>query len=148
MYRRSRGRNNEFVCLFVRQPTFRNEESRVVEVRESVAVVAFPFNFLVALLTDDESCEGAIHRVIGDLAWREDRSSYQETDVGSGNQEQTYSVYLCMMFGATQWLNLAFSPCVSPVSSHSLKTCRSVFVCVCLVTCPARMTPFGHCMLG
>lgn len=118
MYRRSRGLCVG-VCPLVRQPTFRYEESRVVEVRESVAVVAISFNFLVALLADDESSEGAIHRVIGDLAWREDRSSYQETDVGTGNQEQAYGVYLCMKFGATQWLNLAFSSCVSP------------FVCVC-----------------
>lgn len=38
------------VCLC--QSTFRYEESRVVEVMESVAVVAFPFPFLVALVTD------------------------------------------------------------------------------------------------
>lgn len=67
MYRRSRGLCVG-VCPLVRQPTFRYEKSRVVEVRESVAVVAISFNFLVALLADDESSEGAIHRVIGDLA--------------------------------------------------------------------------------
>lgn len=48
-------------------PTFRYEESCVEKVRESVAVVAFSISFLVALLTDDQSCEGAIHGVIGHL---------------------------------------------------------------------------------
>ena len=61
-----------------RQLTFRYEQSCVEEVRESVAVVAFSFSFLVALLTDDESREGPIHRVIGHLAWREDRCRSRE----------------------------------------------------------------------
>lgn len=52
------------------QPTFRYEESCVVEMRQSS--VAHSFSFLVAFLTDDESCEGAIHRVIGHLARRRD----------------------------------------------------------------------------
>lgn len=80
---------NESMCvcisLFVHlsfQPTFRYEESCVEEMRESV-VVAFSFPFLVALLTDNESCEGAIYRVIGYLPWREDRGRYQETVVGT-----------------------------------------------------------------
>lgn len=57
------------VCVssLVCSPTFRYEESCVEEVRESVAVVAFSISFLVALLTDDQSCEGAIHGVIGHL---------------------------------------------------------------------------------
>lgn len=55
-----------FLHLLVCQPTFRYEESCVVEVRESSVV--FPFSLFVAFLTDDESCEGAIHRVIGHLA--------------------------------------------------------------------------------
>lgn len=54
-------------------PTFRYEESFVVEVRESIAAVVFSFPFLIALLADDERCEGAIYRVIGHLLWREDR---------------------------------------------------------------------------
>lgn len=49
------------VSLFVLQPTFRYEQSGVEQVREIVAVVVFSFHFLVALFTDDESREGAIH---------------------------------------------------------------------------------------
>ena len=74
-----------------RQPTFRYEESCVVEVRERV-VFSFFFLFLIALLTDDKSCEGAIHRVIRHLAWREDRRRCQETDVGN-TRNMFFSMY-------------------------------------------------------
>lgn len=56
-----------YVSSLVCPQTFGYEESCVEEVRERVAVVAFSLSFLVALLTDDQSCEGAIHRVIGHL---------------------------------------------------------------------------------
>lgn len=89
--------------------TFRYKESCVVEVRESVVVFfSFPFSFLVALLTDDESCEGAIYRVTGHLALREDRSRYQEMGVGIRNM----------------FFSMCGLPLGAPVSSHSLKTCR------------------------
>lgn len=58
--------------LLVCQPTFRYEESCVVEVRESAVVLSF--SLFVAFLADDESCERAIHRVIGHLASRQDRT--------------------------------------------------------------------------
>ena len=63
------------VCV----PTLRYEERCVAEVRESVSVVAVPFPLLVTLLADYESCEGAIHRVVGHLMWREDMSASQES---------------------------------------------------------------------
>lgn len=66
------------VCL----PTLRYEERRVTEVRESISVAAIPFPLFVALLTDYESCEGAIHRVVGHLAWREDMRRSQESAKG------------------------------------------------------------------
>lgn len=72
----------QFACPLVCQTTFRYEEGCVVEVSKSIAVVAFSFPFLVSLLTQDESCEGAIHRVIGHLSWREDRGRNQESGTG------------------------------------------------------------------
>ncbi len=65
------------------RPTFRYEESCVVEVRESVAVVAFSFPLLVTLLTDDQSCEGAIHCVVGHLVRREDGCSNRESVIST-----------------------------------------------------------------
>lgn len=49
-----------------------------MEVRESGVVVAF--SFLVALLTDDEGCEGAVHRVTGHLTQRKVRERYGSKD--------------------------------------------------------------------
>lgn len=93
------------VCLLVCQPTFRYEESRVVEVRESVAVVAFSVSFLVALLADYESCEGAIHGVIGHLAWRGDRSRNRES-MRSAGFDPEYSLDVSFMrFSVIQTLN-------------------------------------------
>lgn len=48
-----------------------------MEVRQSGVVVVF--SFLVALLTDDEGCEGAVHRGTGHLTHREK----SENDTGA-----------------------------------------------------------------
>ena len=73
-----------FVCQYVTlQPTFRYKERCVEEVRESSDVVAFSFPFLVAFLADDESCEGAIHSVVGHLA-RRNETGCQMSDMMTG----------------------------------------------------------------
>lgn len=51
------------VCVRLVQ-TFRYEKSSVVEVREGLSAA---LTFLIAFLTDDQSCEGAIDRVTGNL---------------------------------------------------------------------------------
>lgn len=70
--------NKKTISVWAGSPTVRDEESRVVEMRKSPPVVAFPSSsscfLLIAFLADDEGGEGSIHWVTGHLA--DDSMSY------------------------------------------------------------------------
>lgn len=65
-HHQSQHRKTWCVCVRLVQ-TFRYEKSSVVEVREGLSAA---LSFLVAFLTDDQSREGAIDRVTGNLGTR------------------------------------------------------------------------------
>lgn len=94
-------------------PTFRYEESCVVQVRERIAVVAFSSPFLVALLTDYESCEGAIHGVIGHLARREQMDSESMHCAVASKQGSTLRWHFRVDLGHFLHVFLSFSFYVS-----------------------------------
>lgn len=98
MYKASWSRKKtklKLTSVWTGQPTIRDEESRVVEVRKSVSVVAFFSFLLAAFLTDDESREGSIHWVIGHLTLRADRRGNQESMPASKAPQQGFTLWMC-----------------------------------------------------